>query len=641
MSRTARTILIYLAIIFVAVMAVNLFVNQSGAETTEFTLGEFNESLAAGEIDSPVLMKEKSNEVSGTYQATGGETEFVLRYPGETEADLTETITSADVDITVDAENPTLFEWFLGNVLPYLLLFGLFIFIMFQLQGGGNKVMQFGKSKAKPVSKDAPKVTFDDVAGVDEAVEELEELKDFLQQPQKYRAMGAKIPKGILLFGPPGTGKTLIARAVAGEAGVPFYSISGSDFVEMFVGVGASRVRDMFEQAKANAPSIIFIDEIDAVGRHRGAGLGGGHDEREQTLNQLLVELDGFDVKSGVIVIASTNRPDILDPALLRPGRFDRQVVVDRPDIAGREEILEVHAKGKPLAPDVELKTLARQTPGFTGADLANLINEAALLAARRGKPDISMAETEEAIERVIAGPERKSRIMSDEDRRITAYHEGGHALVGYALPNLDPIHKVTIIPRGRAGGYTMALPVEDKYYERRSELVDQLAYSLGGRTAEEVVFGDPSTGASNDIEKATHLARKMVMEYGMSDRLGPLQYGRPEAEVFLGRDYTRNQDLSNEVAAAIDEEVRFLITQAHDEARVIIEAHREALDRVAKVLIERETLNAGALAEVFHDVPKWEHAESGALRIKAPKSADVTGGFAALHSDGPGSSTH
>ena len=641
MSRTARTILVYLGIIFVAVMAVNLFVNQSGAETTEFTLGEFGESLAAGEIDSPVLMKEKSNEVSGTYQATGGETEFVLRYPGETEADLTETITSADVDITVDAENPTLFEWFLGNVLPYLLLFGLFIFIMFQLQGGGNKVMQFGKSKAKPVSKDAPKVTFDDVAGVDEAVEELEELKDFLQQPQKYRAMGAKIPKGILLFGPPGTGKTLIARAVAGEAGVPFYSISGSDFVEMFVGVGASRVRDMFEQAKANAPSIIFIDEIDAVGRHRGAGLGGGHDEREQTLNQLLVELDGFDVKSGVIVIASTNRPDILDPALLRPGRFDRQVVVDRPDIAGREEILEVHAKGKPLAPDVELKTLARQTPGFTGADLANLINEAALLAARRGKPDISMAETEEAIERVIAGPERKSRIMSDEDRRITAYHEGGHALVGYALPNLDPIHKVTIIPRGRAGGYTMALPVEDKYYERRSELVDQLAYSLGGRTAEEVVFGDPSTGASNDIEKATHLARKMVMEYGMSDRLGPLQYGRPEAEVFLGRDYTRNQDLSNEVAAAIDEEVRFLITQAHDEARVIIEAHRDALDRVAEVLIERETLNAAALAEVFHDVPKWEHAESGALRIKVPEGAEVTGGLAALHSDGPASSAH
>ncbi len=641
MSRTARTILVYLAIIFIAVMAVNVFVNQSGPETTEFTLGEFNDSLIAGEIDSPVLMKEKSNEVSGTYQATSGETEFVLRYPGETEADLTEIITSTDVDITVDSENPTLFEWFLGNVLPYLLLFGLFIFIMFQLQGGGNKVMQFGKSKAKPVSKDAPKVTFADVAGVNEAVEELEELKEFLQQPQKFRAMGAKIPKGILLYGPPGTGKTLIARAVAGEAGVPFYSISGSDFVEMFGGVGASRVRDMFEQAKASAPSIIFIDEIDAVGRHRGAGLGGGHDEREQTLNQLLVELDGFDVKSGVIVIASTNRPDILDPALLRPGRFDRQVVVDRPDIAGREAILDVHAKGKPLASDVNLKTLARQTPGFTGADLANLINEAALLAARRDKTEISMAETEEAIERVIAGPERKSRIMSDEDRRITAYHEGGHALVGFALPHLDPIHKVTIIPRGRAGGYTMALPIEDRFYERRSELVDQLAYSLGGRTAEEVVFGDPSTGASNDIEKATHLARKMVVEYGMSDRLGPLQYGRPEGEVFLGRDYTRNQDISNEVAATIDEEIRFLITQAHDEARLIIESHREALDRIARVLIERESLDAAAIAEVFHDVPKWEHAESGALRIKAPEGAEVTGGFAALHSDGPGSAAH
>jgi cell division protease FtsH len=398
----------------------------------------------------------------------------------------------------------------------------------------------------------------------------------------------------------------------------------------MFVGVGASRVRDLFDQAKATAPSIVFIDEIDAVGRHRGAGLGGGHDEREQTLNQLLVELDGFDVKAGVIVIASTNRPDILDPALLRPGRFDRQIVVDRPDIKGREQILDVHAKGKPFEDDVEIKILARQTPGFTGADLANLINEAALLAARRNKAKIGMSELEEAIERVIAGPERKSRIMSEEERELTAYHEGGHALVGYALPKLDPLHKVTIIPRGRAGGYTMALPLEDKHYEKRSELVDQLAFALGGRTAEELVFGDPSTGASNDIEKATSLARKMVMEYGMSDRLGPLKYGQPQGEIFLGRDYAKSQDLSDEVAAAIDDEVRKLITQAHEEAMQIITTHREALDRIAALLLERETLDAEQLVEVFSDVPKWEHSDTGALRIRGPEGTGSTGGIAA-----------
>jgi cell division protease FtsH len=506
------------------------------------------------------------------------------------------------------------------------LLFGLFIFIMFQLQGGGNRVMQFGKSKAKQVTKDTPKVTFDDVAGVDEAIEELNEIKEFLEQPQKFRAMGAKIPKGVLLYGPPGTGKTLLARAVAGEAQVPFYAISGSEFVEMFVGVGASRVRDLFEQAKASAPSIVFIDEIDAVGRHRGAGLGGGHDEREQTLNQLLVELDGFDVKAGVIVIASTNRPDILDPALLRPGRFDRQIVVDPPDIKGREQILNVHAKGKPFEADVDIRSLARQTPGFTGADLANLINEGAILAARHNKMLISNAELQEAIERVIAGPERKSRVMSEEERSLTAYHEGGHALVGFALPKLDPIHKVTIIPRGRAGGYTMALPLEDKYYEKRSELVDQLAYALGGRTAEEIVYGDPSTGASNDIERATTLARKMVMEYGMSERLGPLKYGQPQGEVFLGRDYTRGQDLSNEVAAAIDDEIRKLITQAHEEARVIITTHREALDRIAAALLEQETLNADEVIAVFHDVPKWEHTEGGGFRIKNPAPIAAAG---------------
>jgi cell division protease FtsH len=484
--------------------------------------------------------------------------------------------------------------------------------------------MQFGRARAKQVSKDAPKVTFSDVAGADEAVEELQEIKDFLSSPGKFRAIGAKIPRGVLLYGPPGTGKTLLARAVAGEAGVPFFSISGSDFVEMFVGVGASRVRDLFEQAKQSGPAIVFIDEIDAVGRHRGAGLGGGHDEREQTLNQLLVELDGFDVNTGVIVIAATNRPDILDPALLRPGRFDRQVVVDRPDLRGREAILEVHAKGKPFDEGIDLAALARQTPGFTGADLANLINEAALLSARRDKKLIGMSELEEAIDRVIAGPERKSRVMSDEERRITAYHEGGHALVGFALPNLDPIHKVTIIPRGRAGGYTLSLPVEDKSYARRSELVDQLAYALGGRTAEEQVFGDPSTGASNDIEKATDLARKMVMEYGMSDRLGPLRYGRPDSQVFLGRDYTRGQEMSDDVASAIDDEIRMLINQAHEEARSIITTHRTALDRVAEVLLERETIDAAEIAEVFSDVPKWEHTEVGALRIRLPEPSAI-----------------
>jgi cell division protease FtsH len=630
LSRTARTILIYLAVIFVVVMAVNVFVNQSN-QPQELSLNEFNAKLAAGEIDNPVTIKDRSNEVSGTFVDAGGESvEFIMMYPADYASVVTEDILDAGVEAVTDSQEPSVFMWFIGNVLPYLLLFGLFIFIMFQLQGGGNRVMQFGKSKAKQVTKDTPKVTFDDVAGVDEAIEELDEIKEFLQQPQKFRAMGAKIPKGVLLYGPPGTGKTLLARAVAGEAGVPFFAISGSEFVEMFVGVGASRVRDLFDQAKATAPSIVFIDEIDAVGRHRGAGLGGGHDEREQTLNQLLVELDGFDVKAGVIVIASTNRPDILDPALLRPGRFDRQIVVDRPDIKGREQILDVHAKGKPFEDDVEIKILARQTPGFTGADLANLINEAALLAARRNKAKIGMSELEEAIERVIAGPERKSRIMSEEERELTAYHEGGHALVGYALPKLDPLHKVTIIPRGRAGGYTMALPLEDKHYEKRSELVDQLAFALGGRTAEELVFGDPSTGASNDIEKATSLARKMVMEYGMSDRLGPLKYGQPQGEIFLGRDYAKSQDLSDEVAAAIDDEVRKLITQAHEEAMQIITTHREALDRIAALLLERETLDAEQLVEVFSDVPKWEHSDTGALRIRGPEGTGSTGGIAA-----------
>ena len=619
MNRTARTILGYFAAIVLVIVAMQVVFAQANAPR-EITLDQFDDYLAAREVTGEVVLRDKSNELLGTIDTGDESFEFIVRYPSEYAADLTTQLQAADVELRVDGQAPTVFDYFL-TFIPYLLIFGLFIFVIMQMQGGGNRVMQFGKSKAKQVSKDAPKVTFADVAGADEAVEELEEIKDFLASPQKFRAMGAKIPKGVLLYGPPGTGKTLLARAVAGEAGVPFFSISGSDFVEMFVGVGASRVRDLFDQAKQNAPSIVFIDEIDAVGRHRGAGLGGGHDEREQTLNQLLVELDGFDVKSGVIVIASTNRPDILDPAPLRPGRFDRQVVVDRPDLKGREAVLEVHAKGKPLGDDADLSVLARQTPGFTGADLANLINEAALLSARLGKDKIGMAELEEAIERVIAGPERKSRVMSEAEKDITAYHEGGHALVGYALPNADPIHKVSIIPRGRAGGYTLALPLEDKYYQRRSEMVDQLAMLLGGRTAEELIFEDPTTGASNDIEKATQIARKMVMEYGMSDKLGPLQYGKPDGEVFLGRDYSQSQDYSNEVAAAVDDEIRYLITQAHDEARTILETHIDALHRIAAALKEKESIGADEVKALFHDVPKWEHDEDGTIRIKAPES--------------------
>ncbi|HEY7823593.1 MAG TPA: ATP-dependent zinc metalloprotease FtsH, partial [Acidimicrobiia bacterium] len=500
-----------------------------------------------------------------------------------------------------------------------LFLLGFMVFIFMQMQGGGNRVMQFGKSKAKTVGKEQPKVTFEDVAGLEEAKIELEEIKDFLANPDRYRQIGAKIPKGVLLFGPPGTGKTLLARAVAGEAGVPFMSISGSDFVEMFVGVGASRVRDLFEQAKQTAPAIIFIDEIDAVGRHRGAGLGGGHDEREQTLNQLLVELDGFEGNSGVIVMAATNRPDILDPALLRPGRFDRQITVDAPDVEGREAILEVHAKGKPLGDDIDLGVLARRTPGFTGADLANLINEAALLTARKRNTEITMAELEEAIDRVIAGPERKSRVLSEEERKVIAYHETGHALVGYALPNSDPVHKITIVSRGRSLGHTLALPTHDKYLSKRSELVDRLAMLLGGRTAEELIFTDPSTGAADDIEKATTIARRMVMAYGMSDELGPMQYGRPNGEVFLGRDYQRQQDYSDEVAAFIDAEVRKMINAAHQEARTVLERHSDALERMVEVLLEKETVDRDEVGEIFGDVPKWEHSSAGSLRIKYP----------------------
>ncbi|HVU91098.1 MAG TPA: ATP-dependent zinc metalloprotease FtsH [Jatrophihabitans sp.] len=527
------------------------------------------------------------------------------QYPDRYSETITTDLEKAGVDFRTHVSKENTWLSLLVSLLPILLIVGVLFFVMSQVQGGGNRVMSFGRSKAKLVSKDTPKTTFADVAGADEAIEELQEIREFLANPAKFQAIGAKIPKGVLLYGPPGTGKTLLARAVAGEAGVPFYSISGSDFVEMFVGVGASRVRDLFEQAKSNAPAIIFVDEIDAVGRHRGAGLGGGHDEREQTLNQLLVEMDGFDVKGGVILIAATNRPDILDPALLRPGRFDRQIAVGAPDVIGREAILRVHAKGKPFAADVDLSIIARRTPGFTGADLANVINEAALLTARNNGRLITLQALEEAIDRVIAGPERKTRAMSDKEKRVTAYHEAGHALAAWAMPNLDPVHKVTILPRGRSLGHTLVLPLEDRYTQTRAEILDQLVYALGGRAAEELVFHEPTTGASNDIEKATKLARAMVTEYGMSTKLGAVKYGTNDSEPFLGRDYGHQRDYSEDIAADIDAEVRDLIEGAHDEAWEILVQYRDVLDSMVLELVEKETLAKDDLERILAPVRK------------------------------------
>jgi cell division protease FtsH len=529
-----------------------------------------------------------------------------VAYPAAVQEKLTEDLQTRGVEVTVDPQKGSAILSFLFQLIPVVLIIGAFIWIMNQSQGaGGGRVMQFGKSRAKVVSKDQPKTTFTDVAGVDEAIEELQEVKEYLQNPAKFQAMGAKIPRGVLLFGPPGAGKTLLARAVAGEAGVPFYSISGSDFVEMFVGVGAARVRDLFEQAKANAPAIVFIDEIDAVGRHRGAGLGGGHDEREQTLNQLLVEMDGFDQRTAVILMAATNRPDILDPALLRPGRFDRHVVIDRPDLEGRKGILKVHARGKPFDETVALDTVAKRTPGFTGADLANVINESALLAARWGKKAIGMREVDEAIDRVMAGPERKSRIMSEREKRVIAYHESGHALAAHVLPNTDPVHKISVIARGRALGYTLTLPEEDKFMMTREELSDELAMLLGGRVAEELIVGDITTGAANDIERATKIARQMVTEYGMSDMIGPLTLGQKQHEVFLGRDFAAQPDYSEQVAFEIDNEVRRMIDQAHDEALEILQEQRPKLDQMAALLIERETIDKEDVERLLTDVPK------------------------------------
>jgi cell division protease FtsH len=534
-------------------------------------------------------------------------------------------------------------NWFLsllGILLPFLIIGALFWFLLSSAQGGGSKVMQFGKSKAKINNKENPQVSFADVAGADEAIEELHEIKEFLKEPAKFQAVGAKIPKGVLLYGPPGTGKTLLARAVAGEAGVPFYSISGSDFVEMFVGVGASRVRDLFEQAKANSPAIVFIDEIDAVGRHRGAGIGGGNDEREQTLNQLLVEMDGFDGKTNVILIAATNRPDVLDPALLRPGRFDRQIGVDAPGLAGRKQILEVHAKGKPLAASVDLELLARKTPGFTGADLANVLNEAALLTARSNAQLIDNRALDEAVDRVMAGPQRRTRIMSDQERLITAYHEGGHALAAAAMRHTDPVTKITILPRGRALGYTMVLPLEDKYSVTRNELLDQLTYAMGGRVAEEIVFHDPTTGASNDIEKATGTARKMVTEYGMSQAVGSVKLGSGSSEPFVGRDMSggTGRDYSETIAQTVDAETRALLEAAHDEAYQVLNDNRDILDRLAGELLEKEMLDAPELVEIFKDVRKLPERPQWLSSDKRPVSnlpaIDVPGKAASTAAD-------
>ena len=539
---------------------------------------------------------------------------------------VVDTIANAHISEGYNDEVPNT-PWYialLANILPFIIIGGLFWFFMSSMQGGNSRVMNFGKSRAKLVNKDNPKVTFADVAGADEAIEELQEIKEFLKEPQKFQAVGAKIPRGVLLYGPPGTGKTLVAKAVAGEAGVPFFTISGSDFVEMFVGVGASRVRDLFEQAKASAPAIIFVDEIDAVGRHRGAGIGGGNDEREQTLNQLLVEMDGFDSKTNVILIAATNRPDILDPALLRPGRFDRQIGVGAPDLIGREQILKVHSKGKPIGPDVDLAQVARRTPGFTGADLANVLNEAALLTARGNKKIIDAATLDEAIDRVIGGPQKKSRLMQDQERLNTAYHEAGHALVAASLNNSDPVTKITILPRGRALGYTMVVPMEDRYSVSRNQLLDQMAWAMGGRVAEEIVFHDPTTGASNDFEKATSIARTMVTQYGFSSNLGAVSFGNG-GEVFIGRDMAQARDYSESTAQVIDAEVRALIEGAHEDAYKALTLNRDILDALAKELMERETLQQEDIARIFANVKKlpvrktWLSSAKRPVSTKAP----------------------
>jgi len=627
-KRIPRSALVYLVIIF-AVLFLGAQLLREGTEREDLDLGTFQEKISDGDVVTATI-KDHDHVVEGKLK---DDTDYKVTFPAEYADELTDDLRDAKpaIEINTDQQDDSMWTSVLFSLLPTVLLIGAFLLVLNALQGGGGRVMQFSKSKAKQVNKDQPAVKFTDVAGCDEAVEELQEIKDFLQDPARFQAIGARIPKGVLLYGPPGTGKTLLARAVAGEAGVPFFAISGSDFVEMFVGVGASRVRDLFEKAKEAAPAIVFVDEIDAVGRHRGSGMGGGHDEREQTLNQLLVEMDGFDAQTGVILIAATNRPDILDPALLRPGRFDRQIVVDQPDLEGRKAILDVHAKGKPLGSEVRLDVLARRTPGFTGADLANLMNEAALLTARRQTETITMHALEESIDRVLAGPERKTRVMSEREKLVIAYHEGGHTLVGHVLQGTDPIHKVSIVARGRALGWTLALPTEDKYLKTRTELVDSMTMLLGGRTAEELVFGEPTTGASDDIERCTDIARKMVTTYGMSDRLGPQQLIAAGAAGPPGRGDGEG-GYSDEVAGLIDYEVRRLVESAHDRARAILSTHRATLDRLADQLVEKETLDDADLAEVFGpidkgagiEMPERAHDEhhDGGLRLRELVSA-------------------
>jgi cell division protease FtsH len=609
-----------LIVVVLAFFAQRLISPGSGTQTPDYN--DFVSRVDNGQIES-VTWNTKDNTLN--VKQTDG-TSYDEAYPDSdaAQAQLLNTLQQHNVKTEIKGKGGSSLLSLLTYILPFLLFFAFWIFLMNQMQGGGSRVMSFGKSRAKRMSVDAPKITFRDVAGVDEAVQELHEIKEFLENPKKFQSLGARIPKGVLLYGPPGTGKTLLARAVAGEAGVPFFSISGSDFVEMFVGVGASRVRDLFEQAKQNSPCIIFMDEIDAVGRHRGAGMGGGHDEREQTLNQLLVEMDGFEMKDNIILIAATNRPDILDPALLRPGRFDRQVVVDRPDRKGRKQILEVHTRGKPLAQSIDLDALAGQTPGFTGADLANLINEAALLTARSNKREITMTELEEGIMRVIAGPEKKSRVMSEKERLVTAYHELGHAIVGHLLPNTDPVHKVSIISRGQALGYTISLPSEDKFLTTRAELTDTMAMTLGGRAAEEIVFGEITTGASNDLEKVTETAKQMVMRFGMSERLGPRVFGHDRSQPFLGREFSAEPDYSDEIAREIDDEVRRIVEDAHQTAKDILSEHRGQLDTISQILLERETIEAEEFIALLEGKPEEEVFADEEEEAKPPEAPPV-----------------
>ena len=615
MNRFFKNVTFYLLIIIVAIWMIDYY-SASTVSKTDITYSAFMKHVQQDEVKQVTIV---DNVISGKLK--DGK-DFSTVAPSDDS--LIPTLRARDIEIK--AELPPQPPWWttiLSWLLPMLLIVGIWFMLMQQSQGGGGRVMNFGKSRARRYDEDNIKITFKDVAGADEAKQELEEVVEFLKHPKKYNDLGAKIPKGVLLYGPPGTGKTLLAKAVAGEAGVPFFSISGSDFVEMFVGVGASRVRDLFEQAKKSAPCIVFIDEIDAVGRQRGAGLGGGHDEREQTLNQLLVEMDGFGANEGIIMIAATNRPDILDPALLRPGRFDRQIVVDRPDIKGRQEILKVHVKGKPISPEVELGVIARRTPGFTGADLSNLVNEAALMAARKNKNKIDMPEMEEAAERVIMGPERRSRVISDKEKRLTAYHEGGHTLVGMLLDNTDPVHKVTIIPRGRAGGYTLSLPKEDRYYATRSEMLDELKVLLGGRVAEALVLKEISSGASNDLQRATSLARQMICEYGMSPELGPMTFGHRQDQVFLGRDIGRDKDYSEEVAAKIDKEIRKFIDEAYQKTESLLNENMDKLHLIADALIERETLEGEEIDQLMK-YGKILSKEENTSEIGTPEPAEV-----------------